>query len=229
MLPPETLGRPGFQVIIFISWQIWPQGRRCVAMLWELMLWWKQTDWRRMTYESYDESGETCGISTCLKWNSFHIQKGFEEYETKGETGPQSEWNMCAQRTAGPTSSKIQPFSWNGFSNLLIVPGTLQRKKEEQKYLEVRMDKVRASTQNIMCCFCRLEIPWKLCHQIRGGILTCGWRMTPRRMRFLAWFRPWYMGEMFREWFQHRVCKFTKHQGHTYIRTYQDIQSATIW
>jgi hypothetical protein len=50
----------------------------------------------------------------------------------------------------------------------LIVPGTLQRKKEEQKYLEVRIDKVRASTQNIMCCFCRLEIPWKLCHQIRG-------------------------------------------------------------
>ena len=37
------------------------------------------------------------------------------------------------------------------------MPGALQRKKEEQKYLEVRIDKVRASTQNIMCCFCRLS------------------------------------------------------------------------
>lgn len=36
------------------------------------------------------------------------------------------------------------------------MPGALQRKKEEQKYLEVRIDKVRASTQNISC-FCRLS------------------------------------------------------------------------
>ena len=69
--------------------------------------------------------------------------------------------NMCGQRAAGrgwPYQFEIchHSVSWNGFGNLLIVPG-MQRKKEEQKYLEVRIDKVRASTQNIMCCFCRLS------------------------------------------------------------------------
>ena len=104
--------------------------------------------------------------------------------------------------------------SWNGFSKLLIVPGTLHR-KEEQRYLEVRIDKVRASisaTRNIRCCFCRLSSKLPENDVTRSGkehvlgILTCGWLwMTPRRLRFLAWFRPWYICTMFQDWFQHRV------------------------
>jgi hypothetical protein len=96
------------------------------------------------------------------------IQKGLKRMkrnETKGERGNtvRSE-KICAGKgrlaAAGPTSSKyaiiLSPEMVSAcFGNLLIVPG-MQRKKEEQKYLEVRIDKVRASTQNISC-FCRLS------------------------------------------------------------------------
>ena len=215
-----------------LAWQTLPihlltnlATRAEVRWLWELMLW-QQIDWRRMThmtYESYDEGGETCGISTCLNWNPWRGfrrgWKGWNEMKRREKGGPQSEVKKHVRAKGGWPRLALPVRNMPSFCLLkwFRQPVDCARHAAQERGTEILggphwqgKGLSGLNPEHHVLFLSALEIPWKLCHQIPKrtlGILTCGWRMTPRRMRFLAWFRPWYMGEMFREWFQHRVYK----------------------
>ena len=168
-------------------------------------------------------------------WTETHEEdsEGVEKDETKwneGRKGDHSQkWkNMCGQRAAGrgwPYQFEIchHSVSWNGFGNLLIVPG-MQRKKEEQKYLEVRIDKVRASTQNISC-FCRLSKFLENYVTRSGGERWGFWPVADFEWHPGEW-DSWHgsaLGTWARCLENGFSIVFTKHQGHTMPYIYQDI------